>query len=156
MMKRTLMMSTLVAALVLFSGFAFAADQDKQIYGSQLMTQQERAEYHAKMRSVKTIQEREQIRNEHHEQMQERAKERGLTLPDEPPGRGGGWVAVAEVWDRVVVVPSDIACTIRIVGGLEVGFASFLNFRGIALNPPIDGRVVNLYPRSNIISSRSR
>ncbi|WP_321416578.1 hypothetical protein [uncultured Desulfobacter sp.] len=90
MMKRTLMMSTLVATLVLFSGFAFAADQDKQIYGSQLMTQQERAEYHAKMRSVKTVQEREQIRNEHHEQMQERAKERGLTLPDEPPGRGGG------------------------------------------------------------------
>ncbi|WP_321494755.1 hypothetical protein [uncultured Desulfobacter sp.] len=90
MMKRTLMMSTLVAALVLFSGFAFAADQDEQIYGSQLMTQQERAEYHAKMRAVKTVQEREQIRNEHHEQMQERAKERGLTLPDEPSGRGGG------------------------------------------------------------------
>jgi uncharacterized membrane protein YgcG len=90
MMKRTLMMSALAVALVLFSGFAFAADQDEQIYGSQLMTQQERTEYHAKMRVVKTVQEREQIRKEHHEQMQERAKERGVTLPDEPPGRGGG------------------------------------------------------------------
>ena len=46
---------------------------------------------------------------------------------------------------------------IRIVGRLKVGFASFLNFRGIALNPPVDGRVVNLYPpRSSIISSRFR
>ena len=76
--------------VALFSGFAFAADQDEQIYGSQLMTQQERTEYHAKMRTAKTTQEREQIRKEHHEQIQERAKERGVTLPDEPPGRGGG------------------------------------------------------------------
>jgi uncharacterized membrane protein YgcG len=90
MMKRTLMMSALAATLVLFSGFAFAADQDEQIYGNQLMTQQERTDYHAKMRTVKTAQEREQIRKEHHEQMQVRAKERGVTLPDEPPGRGGG------------------------------------------------------------------
>lgn len=89
MMKRTLMMSALAVALVLFSGFAFAADQDKQIYGSQLMTQQERTKYHTKMRIVKTAQEREQIRNQHHEQMQKRAKERCLTPPDEPLGRGG-------------------------------------------------------------------
>jgi len=90
MMKRTLMMSTLAAALVLLSGFTFAADQDEQIYGSQLMTQQERTEYHAKMRAAKTAQEQEQIRKEHHEQMQARAKDRGVTMPDEPTGRGGG------------------------------------------------------------------
>ncbi len=90
MMKRTLMVSALAAALALSSGFAFAADQDEQVYGSQLMTQQERTEYGAKMRSAKTAQEREKIRKEHHEQMKERAKERGVTLPDEPPGRGGG------------------------------------------------------------------
>lgn len=63
------MMSALAVALVSFSGFAFAADQDEQIYGSQLMTQQERTEYHTKMRVVKTVKERDQIRNEHHEQM---------------------------------------------------------------------------------------
>ena len=90
MMKRTLMVSALAAVLILYSGFAFAADQDEQIYGSQLMTQQERTEYRVKMRAAKTAQEREQIRNEHHEQLKERAKERGVTLPDEPPVRGGG------------------------------------------------------------------
>jgi len=66
-----------------------AADQD--IYGSQLMTVQERAEHRNKMRAAKTAEERERIRAEHHEQMKVRAKERGVTLPDVPPaGRGPG------------------------------------------------------------------
>ncbi len=64
--------------------------QDSQIYGSQLMTQQERNEFRARMRAAKTDQEREQIRNEHHERMKVRAKERGVTLPDVPPARGMG------------------------------------------------------------------
>jgi len=70
-----------------------ARDQirDQDIYGSQLMTVQERNEYRNKMRSAKTAQERERIRAEHHEQMQVRAKDRGVTLPDQPPaGRGPG------------------------------------------------------------------
>ena len=41
------------------------------------------------MRAAKTEQEREKIRNEHHEQMMARAKERGVTLPDVPPAGGG-------------------------------------------------------------------
>jgi uncharacterized protein YdbL (DUF1318 family) len=97
MMKRTLMMSALATALSLSTGFALAADQapaqektQKQVYGSQLMTQQERTEHHAKMRAAKTTEEREQIRKEHHARMQERAKEQGLTLPDEPPVKGAG------------------------------------------------------------------
>jgi hypothetical protein len=89
-MKRTLMLSVLTASLVLFGGFALAADQDEQIYGSQLMTQQERTEYHSKMRTANTTREREHVRTEHHEQMQERARQRGATLPDEPPGRESG------------------------------------------------------------------
>ena len=64
-------------------------DQE-QVYGSQLMTQQERTAYRAKMRAAKTQEERERVRAEHHEQMKVRAKERGVTLPDEPPARGGG------------------------------------------------------------------
>jgi hypothetical protein len=64
--------------------------QDNQIYGAQLMTQQERNEYRARLRAARTVQERERIRAEHHEQMKLRAKERGVTLPDEPPARGGG------------------------------------------------------------------
>lgn len=62
----------------------------EQIYGSQLMTSQERNEYRNRMRTAKTEQERERIRSEHHARMQERAKEKGVTLPDNPPPRGGG------------------------------------------------------------------
>ena len=100
-MKRSLMISALATALTLSAGLSLAADQSQtqdrlqtqqqdQIYGSQLMTQQERNEHQAKMRAAKTAGEREQIRNEHHMRMQERAKDRSLTLPDKPPARGGG------------------------------------------------------------------
>lgn len=89
-MKRKLMVSALAAALSLPVGLTFAADQQEQIYGSQLMTQQERNEYRTNMQAAKTAEEREQIRNEHHERMKERARAQGVTLPDEPPARGGG------------------------------------------------------------------
>lgn len=68
-----------------------------QIYGSQLMTQQERLQYREQMGNAKTEQERQQLRLEHHQQMQQRARQKGVTLPDEPPadrgmgrGMGGG------------------------------------------------------------------
>ena len=65
--------------------------RDQDIYGSQLMTVQERNEYRKRMREAKTMEERERIRGEHHEQMKVRAKERGVTLPDAPPaGHGPG------------------------------------------------------------------
>jgi 1,2-phenylacetyl-CoA epoxidase catalytic subunit len=90
-------MSALATVLFLSTEFALAVDQapaqekaQTQVYGSQLMTQQERTEHQAKMRAAKTTEEREQIRKEHHNSMQERAKEQGLTLPDEPPARGNG------------------------------------------------------------------
>lgn len=63
--------------------------RDQDIYGSRLMSPQERNEYRHKMRAAKTVEERERIRNEHHEQMKVRAKERGVTLPDEPPANRG-------------------------------------------------------------------
>lgn len=101
MMKKSVLLSVAAAFLLLPSGLVRAADQETarekvqnqtqlQIYGSQLMTQQERIEYRARMRAAKTAGERQQIRKEHHEQMQERAKAKGLTLPDAPPARGGG------------------------------------------------------------------
>jgi len=70
-------------------GMTGALEQE-QVFGSQLMTQEERSEYHAQMRAAKTEEEREIIRQKHHESMQERAKAQGVTLPDEPPVRGGG------------------------------------------------------------------
>ena len=63
------------------------------------MTPEERTGYRDKMRNAKTQAERDQIRAEHHATMQGRAKEKGVTLPDQPcagvggrggPGRGAG------------------------------------------------------------------
>jgi len=101
MKRESLVLSALLSALFLSAGVALAAEPESakekvqtqkqdRVYGSQLMTQQERAEYRAKMGTTKTSEEREQFRKEHHEQMKERAQTRGVTLPDEPPVRGGG------------------------------------------------------------------
>jgi len=101
MKRRMLVLFALVSVLSLSTVSASAADQERaqervqkqeqeQIYGSQLMTQQECAEYRTKMRAAKTAGEREQIRNEHHERIKARTAERGLTLPEEPPARGRG------------------------------------------------------------------
>ena len=99
MKRRILVLFALVIILSLSAGNALAADQERvqesvqkqeQIYGSQLMTRQERAEYRAKMHTAKTAEEREQIRKEHHERMKERAAERGVTLTEEAPDRGRG------------------------------------------------------------------
>jgi hypothetical protein len=89
-MKKMTLAIAFSAALL--SGAALvqaAGDDNEPVYGSQMMTQQERMEYRNRMRQTTTQQEREQIRNQHHEQMRERARERGITLPEEPPASGG-------------------------------------------------------------------
>ncbi len=63
---------------------------DDTVYGWQLMTEKERIEHRNKMQSMKTKEEREAYRSEHHMRMQERAKKRGVTLPDRPQPRGKG------------------------------------------------------------------
>jgi len=103
MIKRTVIVSVVVGIVSLLPALSMAAEQERtqvqtqmqhqeqeQIYGSQLMTQEEMAEHRAKMRSLKTNEERQAYRLEHHKMMQERAKEQGITLPDEPPAMGGG------------------------------------------------------------------
>jgi len=60
------------------------------IYGSQLMTAQERRDYRLRMRNATSAEEREKIRLDHHEAMKARAAERGVSLPDTPPPRGAG------------------------------------------------------------------
>ena len=101
-MHRRLMTSGIFAAgLLATSGLAALAQaqpaqdrtqlrDEQRIYGSQLMSREERLDYQRRMRELKTAEEREQFRKEHHESMQARAKERGLKLPDEPPARGMG------------------------------------------------------------------
>jgi len=103
MLKKSLLNAAMASSLLALTP-AFAADApaqtqvqkqtqaEEQIYGSQLMTQQERAEHRTKMRNAKTSEAREQVRAQHHKEMQVRAKQQGVTLPDEPPaaGMGGG------------------------------------------------------------------
>jgi hypothetical protein len=93
MLKRTFTFTTAVLALAM--GLALAAEPatqapKEQVYGSQLMTRQDRVEYRTKMRAAKTAEEKAQIRVEHHERMKERATQQGVTLPDAPPAVGGG------------------------------------------------------------------
>lgn len=89
MTKYTLKITLSAIALGLVaSTISFAADAP--IYGSQLMTNQERIEHRNKLQAAKTATEREQVRLQHHERMQLRAKEQGVTLPDTPPAQGGG------------------------------------------------------------------
>jgi len=60
-----------------------------RLYGAELMTPEERDAYIEKMRSAKTQEERRKLRDEHRAEMQKRAKEKGVTLP-EPRGPGAG------------------------------------------------------------------
>ncbi|MBK7423536.1 MAG: hypothetical protein IPJ48_10780 [Propionivibrio sp.] len=88
MTKNTVKIVLAAISLGLMTSGAIAADEP--VYGSQMMTNQERMEQRTKMNAAKTTQEREQVRLDHHEQMQLRAKERGVALPDTPPVQGGG------------------------------------------------------------------
>ena len=56
----------------------------QQIYGRQLMTEQECVEYQAKIDAAQTADERLKLRQEHRALMLERAQERGITLPPPP------------------------------------------------------------------------
>ncbi len=102
MQKPTFLLSVLAVAMCMMPGtnVSVAAEQAQQetqaktqkpevVYGSQLMTREERAEYRARMRSMKTREERQALRMEHHQKMQERARAQGKTLPD-MPHQGGG------------------------------------------------------------------
>lgn len=85
-MKRTIYASivTMMLGLLIHPVVLFAQDD---VYGWQLMTEQERAEHRTKMQSMKTKEERERYRYEHHQKMQQRAKQQGVTLPDMPQER---------------------------------------------------------------------
>ncbi len=59
-------------------------DQDGvAIYGYELMTPAERTAYLTKLRSMKTLQERNAYRTQHRIEMQQRARERGVSIPSD-------------------------------------------------------------------------
>ncbi len=93
MTKRTL--TYLTTGLLLAAGIALASEPPpqapkEQVYGSQLMTNQERAAHRAKMRTAQTPEEKAKVRAEQHERMQERARQLGVEMPATPPAVGGG------------------------------------------------------------------
>jgi len=110
MLKRFMFLTALGCAIGFFAAICVAEDrgqvqdrerqqvqtsdqerlQDQDMYGWQLMTPQEREEHRKKMRSLKTYEERETYRLEHHMEMQERAREQGIILPGMPQPQGGG------------------------------------------------------------------
>ena len=91
MKRRTVVSGLASIAAVAWLGLALPVHaEDDFVYGRELMTQQEMTEHRAHMRSLNTEQEREAYRLEHHKLMQERAREQGKTLPDEPRSGGQG------------------------------------------------------------------
>lgn len=51
------------------------------VFGPQLMTEEEQMAYRARLRGAKTQEEREKIRAEHRRQLQTRARDKGVALP---------------------------------------------------------------------------
>jgi hypothetical protein len=68
--------------------------QDRDFYGFELMTEQERAEHRERLRNAQSDAEWAQIRAEHQEQMQERAREKGINLT--PPVYGAFMMTAQE------------------------------------------------------------
>jgi hypothetical protein len=92
--RRTVLQAgiSLVAAIIMASAAldAVGAEQPKReiIPGSELMTSQERERYRQRIRGAKTPDEEQKVRSEHLHQVRERARLRGLRLPEDPKGAG--------------------------------------------------------------------
>lgn len=97
-MKKVFYLVMFLSGVLLFSPtLAFAQDQaqeqnqqQKRVFGWDLMTPEERAQHRETMRNMKTEEEREAYRMEHHKRMMERAKQKGVELPPYKPGMGMG------------------------------------------------------------------
>lgn len=72
------------SAALIFSLPLQSSNAEDNVYGWEMMTKQERIQHRETMRNFKTNEERERYRLEHHKRMQERANERGLSMPDMP------------------------------------------------------------------------
>jgi len=77
-----------IKSILFFASFILLpvplAFSDSNVYGWNMMTEQERIQHRETLRKLKTEEEKQKYRIEHHHKMQERAKERGLNLPDMP------------------------------------------------------------------------
>jgi hypothetical protein len=94
MNRQTMMAAAIAAAMMTMTVSLFAAEQpapkSEPIYGYRMMSDPERNQYRERMRNAASAEDRQKVRDEHHKLMQDRAKERGVTLPERGPGRGPG------------------------------------------------------------------
>lgn len=118
-MKPVMPAPLIATALIIscFTGNIYAQEQARdqtreRIYGSQLMTQQERLEHRERMRTMQTNEQRETYRQEHHKKMQERAQERGVTIPDDPPP--------VPAWDQAVLAWGQVVQAVVLAAGDRV------------------------------------
>lgn len=72
-------------AMLLAMGGAYA---EEFIYGQELMTDQEIADYRATLDGLKTDEAKEAYRMAHNERMEQRAEEKGIELPSEATAAG--------------------------------------------------------------------
>lgn len=95
-MRRRLPVLALAVAYLWFDAAAFAAEPQQAagppvareiIPGSTLMTHEERERYRQRMRAAQSPDAQAGVRGKHVEQMQERARVRGLRLADPPTAR---------------------------------------------------------------------
>jgi len=59
--------------------------QDQEIYGGNLMTEQERNQYRERLQNASSKEEQKRIQAEHQNMIQERARQQGVKLPPPPP-----------------------------------------------------------------------
>jgi len=85
MKLKSLIIAALAGIILATSGLALAkgpwAANKGNTVGWSLMTPAERTEHQTKMRSFKTYNECKTYQEEHHKQMETRAKDKGVTLP---------------------------------------------------------------------------
>ena len=91
-MKKSIRRNVAIAIAIVAAVFSLPAlaQDEEQVFGRQLMTQEELQEHRRMMQSLDTPEARQEYREQHHQRMLERARERGVTLPEEPGERGKG------------------------------------------------------------------
>ncbi len=86
--RQSLVVLFAAAAVIATHGLAFAQQgSNRPLWGQEMLTEQERNQFHLEMRNAKTEQERLQIREQHQQMIHARARERGLKIP---PATGQG------------------------------------------------------------------
>ena len=89
-MKKSMILAAGAALLTAAMSLPVYAQDDDAVFGRQLMTQEELHQHRQTMQGLATKEERQQYRQQHHQRMLERARERGVTLPEEPGKQGKG------------------------------------------------------------------